>query len=89
VPLDAAVGPNRSHAVAVRDGLHGRREHGDDPNIGEEIVDWTPSTGGDAILGFVDFSIFPHLDHEALPENTMADAERSHRHDRAVLRDLR
>ena len=24
----------------------------------------------------VDFSIFPHLDHEMLPENTMADAER-------------
>ena len=23
----------------------------------------------------VDFSIFPHLDHEDLPENTMADAE--------------
>ncbi|HUG48356.1 MAG TPA: Type 1 glutamine amidotransferase-like domain-containing protein, partial [Candidatus Limnocylindria bacterium] len=27
-------------------------------------------------LGLVDFSIFPHLDHEILPENTMADAER-------------
>jgi len=26
--------------------------------------------------GNLDFSIFPHLDHEALPENTMADAER-------------
>jgi dipeptidase E len=26
--------------------------------------------------GVVDFSIFPHLDHELLPENTMADAER-------------
>ena len=24
----------------------------------------------------VDFSIFPHLDHEDLPENTMADAGR-------------
>jgi len=24
----------------------------------------------------VDFSIFPHLDHPALPENTLADAER-------------
>ena len=31
---------------------------------------------GDRALGIVDFSIFPHLDHEALPENTMADAER-------------
>ncbi|MEO6398484.1 MAG: peptidase E, partial [Tepidiformaceae bacterium] len=27
-------------------------------------------------LGVVGFSIFPHLDHEMLPENTMADAER-------------
>ena len=26
-------------------------------------------------LGIVDFSIFPHLDHEGLPDNTMADAE--------------
>ena len=27
-------------------------------------------------LGVVDFSIFPHLGHELMPENTMADAER-------------
>jgi len=46
------------------------------PNIGEDFVRWRPPTGGDSALGFVDFSIFPHLDHEALPENTMADAER-------------
>jgi dipeptidase E len=46
------------------------------PSIGEDFVGWTPPAGGDATLGFVDFSIFPHLDHEALPENTMADAER-------------
>ena len=26
--------------------------------------------------GIVDFSIFPHVDHPDLPENTMADAER-------------
>ena len=26
--------------------------------------------------GLVDFSIFPHVDHEDLPENTMAEAER-------------
>ena len=32
--------------------------------------------GGDETLGVVDFSIFPHLDHPMLPENTMADAER-------------
>jgi dipeptidase E len=46
------------------------------PRIGEDFVHWTPPTGGDEALGFVDFSIFPHLDHEMLPENTMADAER-------------
>ena len=46
------------------------------PNIGEDFVRWEPPTGGDRALGIVDFSIFPHLDHEALPENTVADAER-------------
>ncbi len=46
------------------------------PNIGQDFVGWTPPTGGDETLGLVGFSIFPHLDHEDLPENTMADAER-------------
>jgi len=46
------------------------------PRIGEDFVHWTPPGGGDEALGLVDFSIFPHLDHPALPENTMADAER-------------
>jgi dipeptidase E len=46
------------------------------PRIGEEFVEWQSPTGGDATLGLVDFSIFPHLDHAMLPENTMADAER-------------
>ena len=46
------------------------------PNIGEDFVRWTPPTGGDRTLGVVDFAIFPHLDHEDLPENTMADAEK-------------
>jgi dipeptidase E len=46
------------------------------PNIGEDFVSWTPPTGGDETLGLVDFAMFPHLDHEMLPENTMADAER-------------
>ncbi len=46
------------------------------PRIGQDFVGWTPPTGGDSTLGVVDFSIFPHLDHELLPENTMADAER-------------
>ncbi len=46
------------------------------PRIGQDFVGWTPPTGGDSTLGIVDFSIFPHVDHELLPENTMADAER-------------
>ena len=46
------------------------------PRIGEDFVIWKPPTGGDETLGVVDFSIFPHLDHEELPENTMAHAEK-------------
>ena len=46
------------------------------PRIGEEFVRWKPPTGGDETLGLVDFAIFPHLDHEAMPENSMADAEK-------------
>ena len=46
------------------------------PNIGEDFVRWKPPTGSDRTLGLVDFSMFPHLDHEDLPDNSMADAER-------------
>jgi dipeptidase E len=47
------------------------------PRVGEDFVESKPSiTGDDITLGVVDFSIFPHLDHPDLPENTMADAER-------------
>jgi dipeptidase E len=46
------------------------------PRIGDKFVSWRPPTGGDSTLGVVDFSIFPHLDHELMPENTMAEAER-------------
>jgi dipeptidase E len=46
------------------------------PNIGQDFVGWTPPTGGDETLGIVEFAMFPHLDHEMLPHNTMADAER-------------
>jgi len=46
------------------------------PNVGEDFVIWKPPTGGgDSGLGIVDFAMFPHLDHEALPENSMANAE--------------
>ena len=46
------------------------------PRIGEDFMVWKPPAGDDRALGVVDFSIFPHVDHEALPENTMANAER-------------
>ncbi|MFL5928491.1 MAG: Type 1 glutamine amidotransferase-like domain-containing protein [Gaiellaceae bacterium] len=45
------------------------------PRIGEDFMTWQPPTGGDRTLGVVDFSIFPHVDHPDLPENTMAAAE--------------
>ena len=46
------------------------------PNVGEAFVDWKPPAGTDAALGMVDFSLFPHLDHEKFPENSMASAEK-------------
>src|SRR5215211_6915570 len=46
------------------------------PRIGEEFIGWKPPTGGDRTLGIVDFSICPHLAHEDLPGNSMAEAER-------------
>ncbi len=44
------------------------------PRIGTDFVGWTPPGGGDSALGVVDFSIFPHVDHPLLPDNTMAAA---------------
>ncbi len=46
------------------------------PSIGEDFVSWHSPEGGDRTLGLVDFSIFPHLDHEMLPDNCMAEAEK-------------
>jgi dipeptidase E len=46
------------------------------PRIGQHFVEWTPPTGGDETLGLVDFAMFPHLDHEMLPYNTMSHAEK-------------
>jgi dipeptidase E len=46
------------------------------PKIGNDFVRWTPPSGGDDALGIVDFSIFPHVDHEEMPDNSMANAER-------------
>jgi dipeptidase E len=54
------------------------------PNFGEAYDDWfcrePPAshlpTGDERALGLVDFAVFPHLDHEKFPENSLANAER-------------
>jgi dipeptidase E len=45
-------------------------------NIGQDFVRWTPTTGGDRTLRLVEFSMFPHLGHEALPDNSLVGAEK-------------
>jgi dipeptidase E len=46
------------------------------PRIGEDFKVWDPPDGRDRALGIVEFSIFPHVGHPSLPENTMAEAGR-------------
>jgi dipeptidase E len=46
------------------------------PRIGSDFVTWPQAGGNDETLGVVDFSIFPHVDHPDLPDNSMAEAER-------------
>jgi dipeptidase E len=46
------------------------------PRIGDDFVNWRSPAGGDSTLGVVDFSIFPHLGHELMPDNTLDAAER-------------
>ena len=53
------------------------------PNFGEPYDDWfcrePPASdlpaGDERALGLVDFSVFPHLDHERSPQNSLANAE--------------
>jgi len=45
------------------------------PRIGHYFLEWTQAKD-DSTLGVVDFSIFPHLDHELMPGNTIDEAER-------------
>jgi dipeptidase E len=45
------------------------------PNVGEDFIGWKPPTGSDEGLGIVDFAMFPHLDHENMPDNSMTGAE--------------
>ena len=46
------------------------------PRIGADFVSWNGGGGDDTTLGVVGFSIFPHLGHELMPDNTLAEAER-------------
>ena len=62
-----------------RDGLcrDERRGHGRDPRFGGETYDDSdPLTVSDRALGLVDFSLFPHLDREDMPETSLANIER-------------
>jgi len=46
------------------------------PKVGEQFVYGNPLTGGDRALGMVDFSMFPHLDLERMPDHSTANAEK-------------
>lgn len=39
-------------------------------------TDGEPTTDDDRMLDLVDFSMFPHVDHEQMPEHSMANAEK-------------
>ena len=41
------------------------------PRIGADFTNWSPPSEDDRTLGLVDFSIFPHLDHEMMPDNNL------------------
>lgn len=44
------------------------------PRLGEQFVHGN-LTGGDEALGLVEFSMFPHLDHDNMPDHAMASAQ--------------
>jgi dipeptidase E len=46
------------------------------PRIGPDFVTWDPPSGDDRTLGVVEFSIFPHVGHPDMPENTWEEAAR-------------
>jgi dipeptidase E len=46
------------------------------PSIAERLIEWRPPSGGNNALGFVNFSIFTHLDHPNIPEASMSEAEK-------------
>jgi dipeptidase E len=43
---------------------------------GESYDDSDPLTGSDQALGLVDFSVFPHLEHEDMPDASLENIER-------------
>jgi dipeptidase E len=44
--------------------------------VGQGFVSRSPVTpGDDRTLGLVDFAMFPHLNHEAMPDHSMVAAE--------------
>ena len=68
---------------AARDGLRGRerREHGDDPELRRALRRLVAAASdlpaeSDRALGLVDFALYPHLDHERFPENSLANTEK-------------
>jgi dipeptidase E len=46
------------------------------PKVGEDFVRWNPPTGRDRALGLVDFSLFPHLEREDMPDTSLANIEK-------------
>ncbi len=44
------------------------------PRIGDFFVDWQAPDGGDAGLGLVSFSVFPHMGHPDIPSHSLAAA---------------
>jgi dipeptidase E len=46
------------------------------PNIAKRFVHWKSPTGGDEMLGLVDFEMFPHVNTEMMPTFSMAHAEK-------------
>ena len=67
-----------AESSGVVDPVRGTQRRGTvmSPSVADNFASWTRPIGGEG-LGVVDFEIFPHLDNPDLPENTMADAERS------------
>jgi dipeptidase E len=45
------------------------------PQVGDDFIQWRPPSGDDSTLGVVDFSIYPHVNGDGKPGNTMAEAE--------------